>query len=73
MEWQVFLVYKNQRAHCARIFDNRLRPALQSVPDETVVVTNGFSCHEQLADRAGIKTLHVAEVLEAKLPAGRTT
>ena len=69
----VFGLQESTRSLSARIFDNRLGPALQSVPDETVVVTNGFSCHEQLADRAGIKTLHVAEVLEAKLPAGRTT
>jgi len=62
----VFGLQETTRPLSERIFDNRLGPAVENLPDDTVVVTNGFSCHEQLADRAGIKTLHVAEVLEAK-------
>ena len=62
----VFGLQKATRPLSERIFNNRLGPALENVSDDTIDVTNGFSCHEQLADRAGIKTLHVAEVLEAK-------
>jgi len=62
----VFGLQKDTRPLSERIFDNRLGPAVENLSDGTIVVTNGFSCHEQLADRAGIKTLHVAEALEAK-------
>ncbi len=62
----VFGLQQSTRELSGEIFKKRLSPALQAVPDNTVLITNGFSCQEQIADLSGQKTLHVAEVLERK-------
>jgi FAD/FMN-containing dehydrogenase/Fe-S oxidoreductase len=40
-----------------------LIPGLRKVEIGTLVITNGFSCHEQIMQMTGIKPLHLAEVL----------
>ena len=40
-----------------------LLPAVRDADPETVVVTDGFSCREQIAQGTGRRAVHLAEVL----------
>jgi FAD/FMN-containing dehydrogenase/Fe-S oxidoreductase len=40
-----------------------LLPALRAAAPETLVIANGFSCREQIAQATGRKALHLADVL----------
>jgi Fe-S oxidoreductase len=52
----------------AKIANLALLPALNKVPEATVVAP-GTSCRHQIHDLAGRKALHPLEVLEGQLPA----
>jgi Fe-S cluster assembly iron-binding protein IscA len=41
-----------------------LLPAVRAEPEDTLLVTDGFSCREQIAQTTGRRALHLAEVLE---------
>jgi Fe-S oxidoreductase len=41
-----------------------VRAAHDSAGDAAVVLADGFSCRTQLADLAGVRALHLAELLE---------
>jgi len=45
-----------------------LLPAVRSAPPGTVVLADGFSCRTQLADLAGIRGLHLAQLLSRPDP-----
>jgi len=47
-----------------------LLPAVRQAPPETLIITNGFSCHQQMLQLAGRKALHLAEVLQMALREG---
>lgn len=47
-------------AACA---EEQLLPAVRGAPDDALVLADGFSCRTQLADLAGIRARHLAEVL----------
>ena len=47
-----------------RVGQRVLLPAVRSASPETLVIADGFSCREQIAQAAGREALHVAEVLE---------
>ena len=40
-----------------------LLPAVRKTPPDTLLMTNGFSCHEQILQQSNRKALHLAEVL----------
>jgi hypothetical protein len=40
-----------------------LLPAVRSAPEDTLVVTDGFSCRTQIATGTGRRALHTAQVL----------
>jgi len=44
-----------------------LLPKVKATTPETLIVANGFSCREQIEDLAGRETLHLAEVLAARI------
>ena len=44
-----------------------LLPAVRQAPGETLIVSDGFSCREQIAQATGRRALHLAEVLEMAL------
>ena len=44
-----------------------LLPAVRNAADDTVIVTDGFSCREQIAQATGRKAMHLAEVLQPGL------
>jgi Fe-S oxidoreductase len=41
-----------------------LFPAVRDAPKETLIVADGFSCREQIAQATGRETIHIAEVVE---------
>jgi Fe-S oxidoreductase len=47
-----------------------LLPAVREAASETLIITNGFSCHEQIAQCTGRRPLHLAEVLRMALHHG---
>jgi Fe-S oxidoreductase len=49
----------------------RLLPAVRAAPADTLLVADGFSCREQIAQCTGRHALHLAEVLEHGLTNGR--
>jgi hypothetical protein len=44
-----------------------LLPAVRAAPADTLIITDGFSCREQIAQTTGRKALHLAEVLQLAL------
>ena len=48
-----------------------LLPAVRNAPADTLVVSDGFSCREQIAQATGRKALHLAEVIQLAA-SGRT-
>jgi hypothetical protein len=44
-----------------------LLPAVREASPETLVIADGFSCREQVADLTGRGALHVAQVLQMAL------
>ena len=47
-----------------------LLPAVRQTDNQTLIVTNGFSCHEQIAQQANRTALHLAEVLRMAIQEG---
>lgn len=45
------------------IASQRLLPRLHGVPQDTIVISNGFSCRHQIADLSGRRPLHVTEMI----------
>ena len=43
-----------------------LLPEVRKADHETLIVTNGFSCHEQILQQTGRKAMHLAEVLATR-------
>jgi Fe-S oxidoreductase len=51
-----------------------LLPAVRQAAAETLIVTDGFSCREQIAQETGRRAMHLAEVMAAALsPRERST
>ncbi len=44
-----------------------LLPAVRNAAPETLLITDGFSCHEQIAQCTGRRALHLAEVIQKGL------
>ena len=44
-----------------------LLPAVREAPADTYIVTNGFSCREQIAQTTGRRVWHLAEILARAL------
>jgi len=45
------------------IAEQSLLPAVRAAGPETVILADGMSCRVQLADLAGVRALHLAELL----------
>ncbi len=54
------------------VFEHDLGPAVRGAGEGAVVLTDGFSCRTQLADLEGTRSMHLAELLAARLPASRS-
>lgn len=44
-----------------------LLPAIRTQPDDTLLISDGFSCREQIAQLTGRYAMHIGEVLYAAL------
>ena len=44
-----------------------LLPAVRNAPPDTLIVSDGFSCREQIAQATGRRPVHLAEVLQMAL------
>ena len=44
-----------------------LLPAVRQAPSDTLIVSDGFSCREQIVQATGRRTLHLAEVVQLAL------
>jgi Fe-S oxidoreductase len=51
----------------AAIGELELLPAVRSAPDDWLIIADGFSCREQIAQGTGRQALHLAEVLQMAL------
>lgn len=47
-----------------------LLPAVRNASTETLIITDGFSCREQVTQATGRPTLHLAEVIRLALHRG---
>jgi Fe-S oxidoreductase len=54
-----------------RIGERVLLPAVRRASGDTLVIADGFSCHEQIAQGTGRAEVHTAEVLAGALRANR--
>ncbi|AKH83022.1 dimethylmenaquinone methyltransferase [Streptomyces sp. CNQ-509] len=52
-------------AACA---EDQLLPAVRNAPEDAAVVADGYSCRTQLAQLAGVRARHLAELLAEGLP-----
>jgi len=50
--------------------ERSLLPQVRQAPEDTLLVANGFSCREQIAQSTGRRALHVSEVLRLALRKG---
>jgi FAD/FMN-containing dehydrogenase/Fe-S oxidoreductase len=48
-----------------KVAEQQLLPAVSNAPPDTVFLADGFSCRTQLNDLAGVKALHLAQLLAA--------
>ncbi|MBW3563282.1 MAG: FAD-binding oxidoreductase [Acidobacteria bacterium] len=48
-----------------RIGERSLLPAVRQAPERTLVIADGFSCREQIAQKSGRRALHLAEVINS--------
>ncbi|WP_213307604.1 FAD-binding and (Fe-S)-binding domain-containing protein [Paraburkholderia sacchari] len=55
-----------------KIGEDTLLPLVRKAPRETLIVTNGFSCREQIEQGAGRHTLHIAELALRSLEQGQS-
>jgi Fe-S oxidoreductase len=52
------------------VAEHSLLPALRSAPDRTVLLADGFSCRTQAAQLADWPAVHLAELLDSRVPVG---
>lgn len=58
-------IKKQTRSIGQRLFERRLKPAIDNATNGTVVVANGFSCYEQIVDgQSDRAVLHPVEIIE---------
>ncbi|MFI5258388.1 MAG: FAD-binding and (Fe-S)-binding domain-containing protein [Candidatus Limnocylindrales bacterium] len=51
-----------------RIGERALLPAVRAAAPDAILIADGFSCREQIAQSGGRRALHLAEVLDIALP-----
>ncbi|HLK52453.1 MAG TPA: FAD-linked oxidase C-terminal domain-containing protein, partial [Candidatus Angelobacter sp.] len=56
-----------------KIGERSLLPAVRSAAADTLIITDGFSCYQQIEGLTGRKALHIAEVLQMAIHSGAET
>jgi Fe-S oxidoreductase len=55
------------------VAETALLPAVRAAGDGATVLADGFSCRTQLDHLANVQGTHLAELLAARLPAGKSS
>jgi hypothetical protein len=50
-----------------------LLPAVRKAAPETIIIADGFSCHEQIKQSTGRDAVHLAQVIQMGLNPGQST
>ena len=58
---------RGQVAVVQHIGERVLLPAVRTAEADTVIVTDGFSCREQIAQNSDRRAVHIAEVLAGRI------
>jgi Fe-S oxidoreductase len=58
---------KDKYAISQAIGERVLLPAVRAAEPDTIIVSDGFSCREQIVQATGRKAMHLAEVLQHAL------
>jgi Fe-S oxidoreductase len=53
-----------------RVGEQVLLPAVRAAAPDTLIITDGFSCREQIAQTTDRRTLHLAQVMQMALHDG---
>ena len=53
-----------------KIGERTLLPAVRNTAADTLIITDGFSCYQQIEGLTGRKALHIAEVLQMAIQSG---
>lgn len=61
---------KNNHSLSLRIAEQKLMPAVRAADPDTLLITNGFSCREQILQATGRKSFNMAEVIAMALARG---
>lgn len=54
-----------------KVGDRVLLPAVRNADTDTLIITDGFSCREQIAQMTGRRTMHLAEVIQMAMHEGQ--
>jgi Fe-S oxidoreductase len=52
------------------VAETALLPAVREAPHDAVVLADGFSCRTQLEQLGGVRSVHLAELLDEHMSAG---
>ena len=55
---------KDKYAVSQAVGERVLLPAVRELPADTVIVSDGFSCREQIEQATGRRALHLAEAMQ---------
>ena len=67
-EWPGPFGFEKEKYEVSQAIGERvLLPAVRQASADTLIVSDGFSCREQIAQATGRRALHLAEVLEMAL------
>jgi FAD/FMN-containing dehydrogenase/Fe-S oxidoreductase len=55
-----------------KVGERVLLPAVRNASDDTLIVADGFSCQEQIAQLTGRRAIHLAQALQLALESSRT-
>jgi Fe-S oxidoreductase len=58
---------KDKYAVSQAIGERVLLPAVRAAEPDTIVISDGFSCREQIEQATGRKAMHLAEILQQAL------
>ena len=62
---------KEKYAISLQVGERMLLPAVRSAAQDTLIVADGFSCREQIAQTTHRRPLHLAEVIRMAMQEGR--
>ena len=67
-EWRARFGFEESKFKVSQAVGERvLLPAVREAGSETFIVSDGFSCREQIQQATGRKALHLAEIMEFAL------